>query len=817
MKIRPFILIYLSVLLIFLIPVQSSSQSAAELLAQDQGFVIPDTVVAFSSTEVPTKSEEYLGFISDIRSSFPDTVTLQLYKTDLETSQAIIQEMLDDSTLADLENVAIRRLDNIQRKTFRNRVKMTATLDKIRELSRSLENNWQQSIYIQNAWELTRDDENNQDIPDALKQRINLVLSDNEVLINDIKQILEDVIALEDYAMQQINEADQFLARINQSKTQSHKLLLQKSYPPIWKSREAADEKILFSERLHIISKDYNNGFKEFYRNYKTTLFIHLIIFIIILTLLLILRKMSKEWVLDEEDESFNAFLYIFSRPVAAALLIAFLMYYFLYPKAPIVIDELIALLIIVPSIILVMGVVKKRYHSIIFTVLILYVLQWISSTITIESELPPRLYILVQTLVTGVFVIWWLRPGSIIYDIRRFCDSRIFTVVGLAAVVLLFIAVIANVLGYMEIAFYFTSNVILAATYAVILYLSVYVLEGLITVIFYGIPSDTTVSEREKNKKFRKRTRAILRFFASLFWIVLVMEDFFILDSVATWLTKIINTSWLIGKIDFSLKRLLLFLLIILMSIYITRLIRILFEKNKVIRLKLPRGVPDMISLILRYLLVFIGFLMALAVLGIDLDNLTILLGAVGVGIGFGLQSFFNNLISGFILVFERPLQVGDVVKFANMEGKIKRIGVRSSTIRTYEGSEVIVPNGHLVSNELTNLTLSDPLARLEVEVGVAYGSNPHQVIDLLVEAATSNKEVIRIPKPFAIFVRFGDSSLDFRLYFWTNKINERLRIRSEVNLAVHDALDEAKITIPFPQRDLHFKQIPKGGLKTE
>jgi small-conductance mechanosensitive channel len=261
------------------------------------------------------------------------------------------------------------------------------------------------------------------------------------------------------------------------------------------------------------------------------------------------------------------------------------------------------------------------------------------------------------------------------------------------------------------------------------------------------------------------------------------------------------------IGSTQISLLNIILFFFIIWLTISISRIIRFFLEGDVFTRLKLKKGVPGAISLMLRIIIITIGFLIAIAAAGVQMEKLAILLGAFGVGIGFGLQNIFNNLISGIILAFERPINEGDIIEVGELMGIVKEIGIRSSIIKTYDGSEVIVPNGNLISNELINWTLSDQRRRGEVRIGVAYGTDPQPVLDLLLEAAESNERVLDYPKPWAIFLGFGESSLDFRLLFWIADADTRLTIQSEVTVKVNQMIKEAGIEIPFPQRDLHLR----------
>jgi small-conductance mechanosensitive channel len=164
------------------------------------------------------------------------------------------------------------------------------------------------------------------------------------------------------------------------------------------------------------------------------------------------------------------------------------------------------------------------------------------------------------------------------------------------------------------------------------------------------------------------------------------------------------------------------------------------------------------------------------------------------------------NNFVSGFLLLFERPIRIGDRVQLENLSGEMRRIGLRSSTIRTWEGAEVIIPNDRLTDSMVTNWTLSERQQRIDVRVGVAYGTPPRQVLDLLLNVAGQHAMVLATPEPVALFMGFGDSSLNFELRVFTEQLERLIQTRSELNLAVHDALTAAGITIPFPQRDLHI-----------
>ena len=264
------------------------------------------------------------------------------------------------------------------------------------------------------------------------------------------------------------------------------------------------------------------------------------------------------------------------------------------------------------------------------------------------------------------------------------------------------------------------------------------------------------------------------------------------------------------VGDAEITIGSVAIFVLVIWISIVVTRIIRHVLEKDVFPRMETAKGVPSTVTLLLRIILITCGFFLAAAAAGIKLSNLSIVLGAFSVGIGFGLQNIFNNMVSGLILALERPIKVGDVVQVGELIGSVMSIGLRSSSVKSFDGAEVIVPNGNLISNEMINWTLSDSNRRMDIRVGVAYGSDTDAVIKILQDIALEHPLVDKTPPPKAYFTAFGDSSLDFRLLAWTH-IDHRLVVESDLNGSINKALKKAGIEIPFPQRDLHIRSNRK------
>jgi potassium efflux system protein len=212
-------------------------------------------------------------------------------------------------------------------------------------------------------------------------------------------------------------------------------------------------------------------------------------------------------------------------------------------------------------------------------------------------------------------------------------------------------------------------------------------------------------------------------------------------------------------------------------------------------------------ISALVSYTIVVLGAAAALSAIGIDLTTFAVIIGGLSVGLGFGLQEVVNNFISGFILLFERSLGPGDVIKISDETGEVQSVGIRSTAIRTRADIELIVPNSYFLTEMVTNLTRTERQVRVRISVGVSYNSNPREVEKVLLEAAVDHPHVLSEPAPRVQFKDFGDSSLNFDLLVWTNQVHRIPGFSSELRFSIWDGLAAHNIEIPFPQRDIHIR----------
>lgn len=261
------------------------------------------------------------------------------------------------------------------------------------------------------------------------------------------------------------------------------------------------------------------------------------------------------------------------------------------------------------------------------------------------------------------------------------------------------------------------------------------------------------------------------------------------------------------VGSIQVSPSGIIYGLLMVIAILVLTRLAQRVLENRILPMTRLNPGIRHSLKTLVGYVGLLFAFFVGVSALGFNLSNLAIIAGALSVGIGFGLQSIVNNFVSGLILLFERPIKIGDWVITASGEGKVKKINVRSTEIETFDRCSIIVPNSELISSSVQNWTYKDESARVIIPVGVSYDTDPEYAREILLQCAEGECEILKNPEPYVYFADFADSSLNLELRVFIRDANNALMMRNEMRFKIFSALKKAGIEIPFPQRDVHIR----------
>jgi small-conductance mechanosensitive channel len=386
---------------------------------------------------------------------------------------------------------------------------------------------------------------------------------------------------------------------------------------------------------------------------------------------------------------------------------------------------------------------------------------------------------------------------------------ARVFLLGTRITVVIMGIALAADLFGYVKLSHYLALACIYSAFIAISVVTALRVCSLLFIVGLRSPLAERIAAVRLHRDDLVRWMPRVLKWSGITVWAIATLDLVGLDNAFRTGFDKLLDFHLAGGSSGATVGGVLGFFLILVVGYAIASAVRFFFREEILRRFHMSRGLPELIASMVYYLLLVIVVLAAVNAGGIELNKFTVLTGAFGVGIGFGLQNIINNFVSGLILQFERPVHIDDIIEVDANTGKVTRIGIRSSTIQTFQGAEVIVPNANLISSKVINWTLSESRRRRELPVGVAYGSDPKIVLKILREAASRHELVLTKPEPMAYFTGFGDSALNFELHFWVMQENNGLLITSEVALCAMQLLDDAGIEIPFPQRDLHLRSV--------
>ena len=372
---------------------------------------------------------------------------------------------------------------------------------------------------------------------------------------------------------------------------------------------------------------------------------------------------------------------------------------------------------------------------------------------------------------------------------------------------------VIAQISGKRELAAFLFVSLIRSLTVVIAVMLFTYVIRGGLEWLFRSSPLRRATVLYSDTEAIIRRAGSFLDVAAWGFVLLPILLVYWgVYDNFFKATKGLLSWGFNVGSQRISVGLLILAVGVFYGSLLISWILQKLLMDEVFLKRQVERGIRLSVGRLVHYALILVGFLLALSTLGFEITKLTIILSALGVGIGFGLQGVVNNFVSGLILLFERPVRVGDMVEIGGRYATVKRIGLRSTIVTTFDEADLIIPNANMVNNEVTNWTLGNRRARVIIPVGVAYGSDVPLVIETLKACGRDNSYVAKKPEPQALFLCFGANSLDFELRVWVLNIDQRLMAKSQIHQEIDRRFREVKIEIAFPQRDLHLRSVDKS-----
>jgi small-conductance mechanosensitive channel len=647
---------------------------------------------------------------------------------------------------------------------------------------------------MKKTWQATLQSAEQPDTPQPFLQSVQKVVDSIERTRQVAESSREQVLTLQGRLSEQEARVRTALSSVEQSQNRALKSLLLRDSPPIW-----SGEISLGREWEKQSGASFSSQLKAstaFAKQHPFAFLIHALLIVLIATALQLMRRRMRR--VTEEKPDLQRAVPILDLPVSMAFVLSLLIVAPIYPQAPRFIQAIMGTAALIPTVLILRKLLQPNSYPILSALVVMY---FVGQLRLLAAALPHsgRLLFLGQMLGGSLFLIWLLRSWHLPTAAaethgRLWRGIRAIAIIGL---IILPAAFLANIFGYVNLGnllgIIFLKSVFVAA----MLYTAIRIFEGLIIIALQVRPLGSLRVVSLHRPMLQRRTCRVLEFLAFLFWLSLMLNFFGLLTPLTATTKAALNANLGIGSLNISVHSILAFLIAIWASFLVSRFLRFLLEEDVYHHFHLAPGIPYATSTMLHYAILLLGFFIALGALGIDLTKITLLAGAFSVGIGFGLQNVINNFVSGLILLFERPIKIGDMIEVSGIAGEVRRIGIRASVIRTADGSEVIVPNGSLISSNVTNWTFSDVLRAIEVSVNVVGGADPQRVFELLKSTAAGHPGVAKEPSPQVYVVNFTAGAITFQLRVWTDQYHEWAQLRSDLSVAVNDALAREKIAI--------------------
>ena len=653
------------------------------------------------------------------------------------------------------------------------------------------------------TWTRTREEARRTQAPPALIKRIDETLAAIATVRKAAAERRAGVLTLQVKVGEQLAAVQEASARVAQATTADFATLLRPDRPPIWRAwREAPPLSELpamvrdsASPQLAILAR--------FAADRPRDAVLHGVLFLALVAFALAARRQVRAWA---ATGAADPMLRVLDFPVSTALIVSLMLSDLVYVRQPMIVVNVLGLAVLVPVIRILRRVTEPGTTAVIWVAAAFFVLNRVRDFALLNVPVVEPGVVLLVGAGGAVAILWLRRRQGLVVGSFKLPESLVWLGVGTLAVSFLF-----GAFGFMRLARLLNGGILRSVFMALGLYAGLLVALGVFAYLLRVWPLARLHMVTRYRALLERRAAALLWWAAAVLWLSATLQWYSLLDEAESLLLAVLGYQVTRGFVSISLGDVLALMATIWAAFLVSRFLRFALEEDVYPRLPMGRGLPYAISSLLHYVILLLGFTVAIGALGVDLNRMTLLTGAFGVGVGFGLQTIVNNFVSGLILLVERPIQVGDAIQMGDLDGEVRRIGIRSTTVHTWQGAEVIVPNATLISGNLINWTLADRTRRLDLPIGVAFGSDPERVLALLIEAAASVPGVLGKPAPVAFFQGFGNSALNFEVRAWTDHFEEWVSIRSQIAVAVNNRLKVEGIEIPFPQRDVNLRFPPR------
>jgi len=781
--------------------------------AARQQAAAPPAPTAIPSAEVATKASEATNFLTTLSSKFAPSSEIEKIQNLLAKLRGQIDEELADTANILRQEPTLATLQAQQLFWNRRHQRVIAWLTLLTQRAIDLRGALDRLAHMKETWALTRDAALASQSPAQILQQIETVLAAIETERTPLAAQQDNVLDLQASIATELARCDDALSQLTRAQQAAVTDILTRESPPIWSPDLRIHARSTLPSHLHELAGGFRTDIQQYAGDPSMGMPLHAALFLVLVLGFCAARRKRRGWIATGEGVS--ARIKLFERPYAAALMVSLFAASAVQSPAPAGVKELFLILGLVPMILLVRPVIDARLTPGLYAVAALYAADVLRQALS-GASLIEQVLLCLESL-SAIGVSWRLLRSEPLQHPTGPAAAGIRT--GALRVFLKFVMIclavglVAGAAGYMRLARLITPGALSAGALALMLYALLRVLSGTVAIALRVWPLQRLQMVRDHCDRIESRIYRTFVWITIAVWAYRSLGHIGLLDQLQSLGSAILDIRFERGSISISIEDILAFILTLWAASLLSAFIRFILREEVYTRRGVAPGLSYAYSRLVHYVILAVGFLVGLGVLGMDLTKVSVLAGAFGVGIGFGLQEVVNNFVCGLILLFERPVHVGDIVEVGDLQGEVRKIGIRASTVRTYRGADIIVPNSQFITANVTNWTLSDQLRRIDLPVGVNYASAPNRVIEVLEAVARANQGVLEKPPPQCLFTGYGDSSINFELRAWTDQFNNWRTIRSELASAVYDAVRAAGMSFPFPQREVRLLRDPEPG----
>lgn len=776
-----------------------------KLSSEDSLQIVPQ---ALELNQIPDFGKRTRKLINDIQEIIDKNESLDEIMPGVDG----VVEILDKKETFLRDSLMVYRLDRLQKEDR----ELSLLGQRVNKWKESIEGVWDEisekdsiANSIIDIWQITLDTLNLEDDHIAKKSdtiKVGDIRTEVIKYVDDLKASKE---SLSDFSRSvqdiqtQITITENQIGNISDIIAQKEDALVNELWvpesPAIWEVRKDTANLSAESNLFEFVKSNWSI-ITVFHKNHPDLPNNALMFLIVIFGTILFIKARAKNLYTNYQEELASAEI-VLQNPLIATLIIGWFFTLF-FADTPKELNDLISLVMLAPVIFILRKIEPNWTWRKVLIFAITYILFLIIREID-YNVLSRRLFLLVLDIIAVVSISYLLKHQELYQRINKYWHGSV-PLLGYFFRIICMIAIVGNLFGTVQLAQLLTYVTLGTIITLHVLSACIVLTRNFTFLLLMGPLMKYSNILQEDGKIVLNKMDSFFNLLGSVSMVFIILGFFNARSEALEFVMAMINYELTVGEISLSLGNIIAFVLTIQISMWLSSFIRFVLEKEVFPRAHMKQGLPNTISLMIKFAFVLFGILFAFSAAGIQIDKLAIVMGALGVGIGFGLQNIINNFVSGIILALERPITIGDIIDIPGANGTVKDIGIRASTVRQWDGSDVIVPNGELISNKLTNWTFYDRLRRVKIDVRVPFDTNIEKVSKLLLDTAKEIPEVMKKPAPYLNFAGIGTSAMEITLYCWIKDSGSIFSLGTAIRKAVYKALSDAGYDIPVPKQDL-------------